>query len=178
VGDAVKGRATVERIERKRIVLRENGQLRELSLEEDASVADAAPPTRRGAAAARRRVASRPSRPPPEPPPVVEPLDAPELNTAQLFSQAQILPKYENGAMVGVQVSAIQAGSMLEGLGLKDGDVITARDGRPLDSPESAAEFLTALGGSQSISVSAIDANGVPKTISFDPAMLREPAQP
>ena len=178
VGDAVKGQATVERIERKRIVLRENGRLRELSLEEDASVAEAAPPARRGAAAARRRVASRPSRPPPEPPPAVEPLDAPEINTAQLFSQAQILPKYENGAMVGVQVSAIQAGSMLESLGLKDGDVITARDGQPLDSPESAAGFLTALGGSQPISLSAIDANGVPKTLSVDPAMLREPAQP
>jgi general secretion pathway protein C len=179
VGDAVKGQATVERIERKRIVLRENGRLRELSLEEDSTVAAAPPPARRGTPAARRpRVASRPARPP-QPAATVQPLDAgPELNTAQLFSQAQILPKYENGAMVGVQVSAIQAGSMFESLGLKDGDVITARDGQPLDSPEAAAGLLTALGGDQSIALSAIDASGAPKTLSVDPALLREPAQP
>jgi type II secretory pathway component PulC len=154
-------------------VLRENGRLRELSLEEEA-VAAAAPPAGR----AGRRVATRPRRPPARPA-TVQPLEAaPELNTAQLFSQAQILPKYENGAMVGVQVSAIQAGSMLQNLGLEDGDVITARDGQPLDSPESAAGLLTALGGSQPISLSAMGANGVPKTLSVDPTTLREPAQP
>jgi type II secretion system protein C len=179
VGGTVMGQATVERIERKRIVLRENGRLRELTLEQDNTTVAAAPPApARRAAAARRRVA-RPPRPAPPPPVAVEPLDTPpELSTAQLFSQAQILPKYENGAMQGVQVSAIQAGSLFQNLGFADGDVITASNGQPLDSPESAAKLLTDLGGDQPISLSAIDANGVPKTITVDPSQLREPAQP
>ena len=60
-GDSLKGKATVERIEPKRIVLRENGQLRELALSDDLGAAPAAKkgrargkPTRRRSARAAR----------------------------------------------------------------------------------------------------------------------------
>jgi type II secretory pathway component PulC len=109
----------------------------------------------------------------------VQPLDAgPDINTAQLFSQAQILPKYENGAMVGVQVSAIQAGSVLAGYGLQDGDVITGREGQRLATPEDAADLLTRLGGKETFTVTVVDTNGAAREVSIDPNLLREPAQP
>ena len=56
-------------------------------------------------------------------------MDSVANNPAALFSQARILPKYENGQMVGVQVNAIKAGSLFQQIGLQDGDTITEFNG-------------------------------------------------
>ena len=44
---------------------------------------------------------------------------------SELLSQARVIPKYEQGQMVGVQVNAIKPGSLFQEIGRRDGDLIT-----------------------------------------------------
>jgi type II secretion system protein C len=132
VNDTVRAGATVQRIERKRVVLIENGSPRELVLSEEGTVQLAAvAPPRAAAAVPRPRRAPGPGFRQPAPA-EVPPLDA--RNPAALFSEARILPKYENGQMVGVQLKRDQGGSMFEKIGIQNGDVIKELNGIKIDA--------------------------------------------
>jgi type II secretion system protein C len=151
VGDEIQdGRAKLIRIERRRIVLSENGTLRELtftdSLSDDKPRISSASSRRSGrrAVASRRRSRRRaePSTRSAEAPQEVEQaLRSP----ADIFSEARILPKWENGQMVGVQVSGIKPGSLFEEIGIADGEVITELNGIAIDSPEASAQVMLEL---------------------------------
>jgi general secretion pathway protein C len=170
--DVKEGKARVTRIEPKRVVLFENGELRELVLAETKAAppkpeATASKRPARKSRAARRRAsrnrrAAQAPKPAPTPPPNVEEAIR---NPAELFSQAQILPKYEEGEMVGVQVSAIQAGSLFEEIGIKDGDVITELNGIKINSPEESSQALQEILNAPEVSVTFENEGGT-QTIS------------
>ena len=167
IGDSVRNQAQVRRIERKRIVLEENGTLRELALEEPADLPTTPPP--RPAVRAARLPSRRPVTPPlPE---LASGADEGARSPARLFSEARILPKYDAGQMVGVQVSAIKPGSLFEKMGIEDGDVITELNGIRIDSPEQSAKILLELTRSASFTVQVNGASGT-RTLS---AELPEP---
>lgn len=164
--------ATVVRIERRRIVLENGGRREELALDEEGSPAPVQ--------LARGRVAGRPA-----------PADVPGLrervqqlaqdsyqverdeveeamrNPAELFSQARILPKYENGQMTGVQLNSIQPGSLFEEIGIRDGDVITQVNGIVVTSPQDSAALLRELTESNVFEVNVLGADGQPRTLSY-----------
>lgn len=169
-GDDVKGKAKVERIEPKRIVLRENGQLRELTLSDD-------PPAPKGKAgkrgrnnrtarAAQRRASRRAARAPKPAAPAPAAVN-PLASAAQLFSQANIVPKFEDGEMIGMEVSAIASGSAMEAAGLQDGDVITELNGVPITSPEEGQQALGDMAGADSVTGSVTGADGNQRTITI-----------
>ncbi len=155
--DVKDGKARLTRIEPKRVVLTENGELRELVLAENKGP----PPLpktsarkahgRKSRAARRRQARNRSVTPPPEPPRSLE---------EAILSGANILPKYEAGEMVGVQVSAIQAGSLFEEAGIKDGDVITELNGIKIDSPEGSSIILKELSEAKTLTLKIQGANG------------------
>jgi general secretion pathway protein C len=151
VNDTVRAGATVQRIERKRVVLIENGSPRELVLNEDGAIQLSAVAQPRAAAI------PRPRRVPPAPGQVPA-LDI--RNPATLFSQARILPKYENGQMVGVQLNAIKPGSVFEQIGIKNGDVIKELNGIRIDSPEQSAKILLEFVDAKSFTVVVENAEG------------------
>jgi general secretion pathway protein C len=161
IGDSVRNQAQVRRIERKRIVLEERGTLRELALEETADLA-AAPAPRQQTVARNRTRGPRVTPPPPAAPPE-EGMRSP----AQLFSEARILPKYEAGQMVGVQVSAIKPGSMFEKMGIQDGDTITELNGIRIDSPEQSAKILLEFTRSNSFKI-GVDREGGSTTLDVE----------
>lgn len=151
VGDEIQnGRAKLIRIERRRIVLSENGTLRELtftdSLPEETSRVSAAPTRRpaRKTVAARRRSRRR-AEPATGTEPAPEEVEQALRSPADIFSEARILPKWENGQMVGVQVSSIKPGSLFEEIGIADGEVITELNGIAIDSPEASAQVMLEL---------------------------------
>jgi general secretion pathway protein C len=169
VGDSVRnGAATVERIERKRIVLLERGEPRELSLDEDETMASVQPTGRaaRRAAArpvrprARRRAAARPR---------TENLDEAIRRPAEIFSQANMRPKYESGQIVGVEVSSVKAGSDFEKAGIHDGDLITGLNGISIDSPEQSAKLLMELANSDSWNITFVDSEGNEQSVEVQP---------
>jgi general secretion pathway protein C len=179
--------AVVERIERRRIVLREGGDLRELVLDEEepgtspARVARATAPRARTArtnARARALARANPRTRATAPEPVREvgkdqfevqrdDVDDMLQNPATLFSQARILPKYEAGQMVGLQVNAIKPGSLFEDIGIQSGDVITKLNGITINDPQESAEILAEFSEAESFTVDVERSDGSSDTLEF-----------
>jgi general secretion pathway protein C len=159
----VKGGARVVSIERRRIVLLNNGRKEQLGLEGDEVAAATARPTRTrpNARANLERLADNRF--------AVDRNEVQNLatNPSALFSQARILPKYEGGQMVGVQVSAIKPGSLFEQAGLQNGDTITEINGQPVNGPEGAPQLFQRLTQGGDIRLGVQDANGTRRDIDF-----------
>lgn len=173
LGDQIKDKALVVRIERRRVVLRENGAARELTLDEDD---DSQPAIRRaGSRTARVPRQSRRTSEQGESPLrrladdrfAVSREDVEETlrNPQSLLSQARVLPKFEAGEMVGLQVSAIQSGSLFEEIGLQDGDVITEFNGIAIDSPSESARILQEMSEADEYNVVVLKPDGTTHNI-------------
>lgn len=191
VNDSLRS-ATVERIERRRIVLRESGELRELTLDEEETQSLAnvgararqtiasgkvAPIKRRGPAPRARRAPAAPPRAP-EPEKVrkvdedsfeVDRDDVDDLvrNPTALFSQARILPKYDEGEMIGLQINGIKSGSLFEEIGLQSGDVITKLNGITIDDPQESAKVLAEFSEAENFTVDVERSDGSVDTLEF-----------
>jgi general secretion pathway protein C len=177
VDDLLKDRAQVLRIERRRIVLQNGAKREELALEGDAGetvtrpVARATPTAGRGIARPRRNAgeaAERIRRLAENRFSVTrEDVEEAARNPANLFSQARILPKYEAGAMVGVQVNAIQPGSLLEEIGLQNGDTISEVNGVRISSPEDSTSVLRELSEASQFTVMVTGSDGQQRTLTY-----------
>ena len=86
---------------------------------------------------------------------------------AKLFSEAQILPKYEEGEMVGVQLNSIKSESLFSEMGLQDGDVITEMNGISIDSPEQSAKLLQEFAEADEFDVTLLSGDGQSRTLNF-----------
>ena len=176
VGDRILDKATVLRIERRRVILAENDARRELSLD-DGQPGVSSRQARRPSARPKRRTAS------------ARKCDAARIrrlaedrfavpkseveetlrNPANLFSQARILPRYQDGEMVGMQVNAIKGGSLFEEIGLEDGDVITELNGIAIDSPEQSAKLLREFSDAQEFRMVIERKDGSEDVLHFEP---------
>jgi len=187
--DLLKQQAKVVRIERGRIVLENGSRREELALDEG----DGAGGASGGAASAAPRPAplpasmAVPSGPTPPTLPDTSSLgtrvrrladnrfsvarsDVANLarNPATLFSQARMLPKYENGQMTGLQLNAVQPGSLWEQVGIQSGDTVTMFNGQRIDSPESSAAVLKQLTEARSLNVVVQGADGRERTLTYE----------
>jgi len=150
IGDQIADQALVVRIEPRRAVLSENGALRELIL-----VGQGASPVTRSAASSRRTPLNTEG---PE-----QRLDSENEHAFfnQLLDQGRVLPKFENdGQMVGLEVSAIQAGSLFAEIGLENGDVITEFNGHPVDSQAVIAKVLQEMSDADEVHMAGRRADG------------------
>ena|GEM_PF-968955 len=179
VGDHLKQTAEVVRIDRRRLVLRNAGKLEELGFDETkvSNTPTARRPIRRTAGrtarlGARRQIARR-SPSPTVPMPRIQrlapnrfavqrsDLNAMAGNPAALFSQARIVPKMQaGGGMAGLQLNAIQPGSVFAQIGIQDGDTITEFNGISLDSPSKSAEVYRQLAQAEQFNVTVRGPDG------------------
>jgi general secretion pathway protein C len=167
--DRLSDSATVVRIERRRIVLDNNGRREELVLDEAQVAGLPGGPPR--AAAATPGVGNLRDR--------VQRLSDSSFqvqrndvqqamrNPSELFTQARILPKYENGEMAGVQLNAIQPGSLFEQIGVRNGDVITEVNGIEVTSPQDSSRLLQELTQATEFQVEVVGEDGEPRTLSY-----------
>jgi general secretion pathway protein C len=88
-------------------------------------------------------------------------------NPSSLFSQARILPKYEEGEMVGLQINAIKPGSLFEDIGIESGDVITQVNGIPINNPQESAKILEEFSGDGPLVVDVEHTDGTNDTLNF-----------
>lgn len=193
IGDAIKGHSDVSvvRIERRRVVLQNGTRREELRLSDNdvvtAAVASMAPPPARRPR--RERV-----RPPPNTDeqsaaaadmlrrvreekerfgnPGADPASSPASNPSTIFSQARILPKFEEGQMVGIELSKITPDSFYDKLGLSDGDVVTELNGIKIDHPSRSKELLEAFTSGQPLTATVVSAGGGTRTVTAGPEML------
>jgi general secretion pathway protein C len=80
-------------------------------------------------------------------------------NPAALYSQARILPRYDQGKMVGVQLNAIRPGSLFAQVGIQDGDTVTQVNGVTVSTPEDGQRLLQefSAGGALRVTVQGRD---------------------
>ena len=166
VGDSLRnGAASVQHIERRRIVLLERGELRELSLDDGPDQIAAQRPNAKAAPRSlqrltrpkpRRRVATRPAVPKPK---------QAVRRPAAIFSQAEMRPIYESGQVVGLEVSSIKPGSQFEAAGIDSGDLITSLNGISIDSPETSARLLMELANSDTWNITYRDQDGNERSV-------------
>jgi general secretion pathway protein C len=173
--DQLKGGAKVLRIDRRRIVLQNGPRREELRLEEGPSAeqpprAAVRPSRGRTPQAARgddiranvRRLAeNRFSIPRAD-------VDSLTNNPAALFSQARILPKYQDGEMIGVQVNSIKAGSLFEQIGIRDGDTITEMNGVQVTGQQESAQILRELTEAKEFDVSVTGVDGETRRLQYE----------
>ncbi len=174
VDDPVKRGATVMAIERRRVVLLENGKPRELRLDDDnepilkPKVANRRAPRRPKRAAKRQDARAERLKRLADNRYEVE-RDTVEdtiRNPASLFSQAQIQPKYEDGEMVGMQVNAIKPGSLFEEIGIESGEIITEVNGISITSPEESGKILAEFAEAPELTV-VLDGDSGERTVTF-----------
>ena len=164
VNDTLLDRATVLRIERRRIVLQNGAKREELALDESEQAMGIPEPRNAGAGDLRERIQH-----------VSEnqfqvqrdDVEKAVRNPAELFSQARILPKYENGQMTGVQLNSIQPGSLFEQIGIRNGDVITQVNGIVVSSPQDSAKLLSELTSANQFEVGVVGVDGQTRTLSY-----------
>ena len=152
--------ARLVRIERRRVVLQNGARREELRLDDEDAVE---PPPVRAAArrTSRRSVASR--RPTPDTDTLTDRLRALQLDqnngrdARSLFNQAKIIPHWEDGQMVGMELQEIEPGSLYEKVGLKSGDVITSFNGIELDSAAAGARVLSQFVQAKEINIKTLD---------------------
>ena len=171
--DQLAGRATVVGIERRRIVLDNGGRREELALEEDPGAprppTEASRPPRAGRDAARnadlveraRRLAAARG------PELGEDAAIAGRSPAEIFSSARILPKYEAGQMVGIQLNNVKDGSLFQEIGVQNGDVITQFNGIAIDSPQGSAQVLRELTEADQFELIVQGADGSQRTLTY-----------
>lgn len=88
-------------------------------------------------------------------------------NMSQLFTEIRAIPRMQNGASSGFQLSEIQPGSIFQQIGLQDGDVLTGAQGQPVNDPLKAMQLLQALRNQSSITLNVIR-DGAPLQIQYN----------
>ena len=181
VGDTIKS-ATIVGIERRRVILLENGNRRSLSLDDEdpdsqlmSSLTRSKPTTRATSARTSRRKSAKEARKKAaaakmareaereaEARVAASKTDSPVGNPSSLYSQARIVPKLdtETNAVMGLEVSAIQAGSIFEEVGIQNGELITEIGGVPVSEMGGGTKIMSALTDSEEVEVVTVDPDG------------------
>jgi type II secretion system protein C len=166
IGDRLESHARVEvaGIERRRVILQNGDRREELVLEDEQPGArPRAHQTARRAPPQRERPRTRLSQRLEELRDRATGQDTGGRSPSSLFSEARILPKYENGEMVGIQLNAIKPGSVYEKFGFRDGDVITELNGIRVDNPGASAQLLRELSEADEFVFEKKNASGTEK---------------
>lgn len=185
VQDRIKGTATVVSIERRRIVLENAGQREELLLEEAATAtaqnSSLAMEARRAARRSAVRSASaspslseqiaqqqgRPIERPATPTPASNANAEPSGPTA-LLRQAKVLPKFEEGNMIGMQINSIQGNSLFAKIGLQNGDVVKEFNGTPITDTKRGLDMLREFTTAAAFDMVVQDPNGNARSIHYE----------
>jgi general secretion pathway protein C len=72
----------------------------------------------------------------------------------------------QNGAMNGFLLSEIQPNSIFKQIGLRDGDLLNAVNGQPVNDPGKAMTMLQSLQNQPSITLNVVR-NGVPTQLHY-----------
>ena len=80
-------------------------------------------------------------------------VDATVPDYEQLMQAVRVRPRFEGGEPAGFVIYRIEPGSIFARMGLKDGDVITAVNGRPVATTQQTREFYDALKGGGTVSL-------------------------
>jgi general secretion pathway protein C len=87
-------------------------------------------------------------------------------NPNQVMTEARLLPNLVDGKQQGFLLSEVKPGGIYESLGLQDGDVLLRINQGDISSPESALQALSALKGMDRVQMDVMR-NGVRMTLTY-----------
>jgi len=164
VGDQIHD-TTIVGIERRRVVLLENGSRRSLTLDDEDTTSTSAAASRRKPST--RATATRTSRRKQREESVArrqpsKKLKSPVENSSSLYSQARIVPEIDpaTNIVTGLKLNAIQAGSAFEEIGIQNGEVITEIAGVPVSDLGDSTKIMAALTDSDEVDIVTVDQEG------------------
>lgn len=155
VGETLPGGARLDAIQAGRVLIDRGGVQEQLSLPREAArseVSGSAPRSATAPGGATTR-------------PFVNPMISPggpnlsraasglRPDLAELASQVSVMPVMENGRFAGVRLAGGRNSDLLERVGLRPTDVVTAVNGIPLDGPQRQRELIDSLRSSGSARV-------------------------
>ena len=145
IGDTVLGDATIYRIEQKRVVLKRDGELEYLQMED----AEYERPSPKSAKAAKAGKAGKWDGVDKEGETKFtidqETFNKILENPDKLANQIRAVPKQEDGKVIGYRLSGIKRSSLFRKLGIKNGDVVHSVNGHDLTSISSALSAFDSL---------------------------------
>lgn len=89
------------------------------------------------------------------------------IDPAELARQVQVLPVFENGQIAGVRLSGGAAAPLVERLGLRPDDIVTAVNGIDVRDPARAQEILASVRDAGRVSVT-LRRDGRSQTLNVD----------
>ena len=87
-------------------------------------------------------------------------------NIGQLMDQATIRPHIENGRPAGISITGIKPNAIFRKMRLRNGDVVTGVNGRPIESVEDAVNIFDDFTSSSEIKID-IKRRGRKQTIDY-----------
>jgi general secretion pathway protein C len=153
VGDKVQD-AQVKMVLRERVVLDVGGKDEILQLEELVASTTGA-----GQAPAPLPASAPVEGPPPAEPAVREvnlerkAIEAAMGNVGELMKQVRIRPFFEGGKPAGLSLAGVAPGSIFEQMGIRNGDVLQAVDGQPIQSVDDIVNLYQSLSSAGNIAI-------------------------
>ena len=87
-------------------------------------------------------------------------------DVARLQSEARSVPSYKDNRFQGIKLIGVRPGSLYRALGVRSGDVLTAVNGQPINSPTKALDLFQALRSASNVKVE-IERRGQTKTLNY-----------
>jgi general secretion pathway protein C len=85
----------------------------------------------------------------------------------RILTQVRVNPYFEGDRRVGFKLSQIEKGSLVDRLGIRDGDIIKQVDGQPIDSIEKAIQVYKRVKNKQVVSVD-VQRDGQMSTLTYE----------
>ena len=144
VGDTVQN-ATVKIVLREKIVLNVNGKDEVLEIEKARSsgrFTSAAQPMQRPGSGRSQKITLRRAH-----------IENALADVNKLLTQVNIQPHFQDGKQDGILLTRIKPRSIFLRMGLRNGDIITGVNGKPLDSVDDALKFYTSASSGENLSL-------------------------
>lgn len=154
IGDTIQN-ATIKMILREKVVLNVNGKDEILGIEKASGTREPRSSSRNLGAASSQNITVRRSQ-----------IDTAVKDVNTLMKQIRIRPHFTNGKPDGFRLTGIRPNSIFYNMGLKSGDIITAVDGKDIESVDDALKFYQNLQSSSKVQLQ-IKRRGRPKTIDY-----------
>lgn len=155
VGDSVQG-ALIKMILRGKVILRVGDKDEILTMDEDTSSKSGNGKGRSKASGDQTTIRVRRSD-----------IESSMRNINTLLSQVRIRPHFRNGEADGLSISRIRPNSIFTKLGLRNGDVVQAIDGTPIQSPDDILSLYEKIKSGSRISIQ-LTRRGQQKTIDYE----------
>jgi hypothetical protein len=89
------------------------------------------------------------------------------VNPVRLSGQARVMPSFNNGQPRGLKFYAVRPGTLPRAIGMKNGDLLTGVNGRPVRTIDDALTEFTLLRGVRSLDLD-IERKGEPVRLHLD----------